>query len=132
MSLPALPREVSTRIAADRARLAAVAIGCLAAALVLSWQTLRVRYTYGGNWSALFCTGAQYPVPPELEHEHLYRFEDVLGFDGQIYHYIAHDLLPPWRLAAWVDDPGLRYRRILVPATAFLLAAGGSDRVDTA
>jgi hypothetical protein len=114
------------------ARLAALATGLAVASLVLTWQALRVRYTYGGNWSALFCTSGMSPVPPELEHEKLYRFADRVGFDGQIYHYMAHDPIPPWRFEAFVDDPGLRYRRILVPVLAFAVAGGDSHRVDWA
>jgi hypothetical protein len=123
------PAQLRTRISLH---LAAVAVGLLAASLVLTWQTLRVRYTYGGNWSALFCTGADYPVPEELQHEKLYLFPNRVGFDGQVYHYIAHDPIYPWRFQAWVDDPGLRYRRILVPLMAFVLAGGASDRIDVA
>ena len=117
---------------ARSARLAALAVGLAATSLIFTWQALRVRYTYGGNWSALFCTAGVSPVPPELEHENLYRFADRVGFDGQIYHYIAHDPVYPWRFEAFVDDPGLRYRRILVPALAFALAGGESDGVDRA
>jgi hypothetical protein len=113
-------------------RLAALAVGLAVASLIFAWQTLRVRYTYGGNWSALFCTAGVRPVPPELEHEDLYRFPERVGFDGQIYHYIAHDPIPPWRFQAFVDDPGLRYRRILVPALAFVAAGGDSERIDWA
>jgi len=91
-----------------------------------------VRYTYAGNWSALFCTGSDYPIPPELEREQLHRFPDAVGFDGQVYHYIAHDPIYPFRFQGWVDDPGLRYRRILVPLLAFLAAGGVSDRIDVA
>lgn len=112
--------------------LSALGVGVLAATLVFAWQVLRVRYTYAGNWSALFCTGSDSPIPPELEHEHLYRFPDTVGFDGQFYHYIAHDPIYPWRFQAWIDDPGLRYRRILVPLLTFLAAGGASDRVDWA
>jgi hypothetical protein len=124
-------REPS-RPATGSIRLSALAVGLLAATLVFTWQVLRVRYTYAGNWSALFCTGSDYPIPPELEHEHLYRFPGAVGFDGQVYHYMAHDPIYPWRFQAWVDDPGLRYRRILVPLLAFSAAGGASDRVDGA
>ncbi len=120
------------RLATGSFRLSALAVGVLAATLVFAWQVLRVQYTYAGDWSALFCTGADYPIPAELEHEHLYRFPGTIGFDGQVYHYIAHDPIYPWRFQPWVDDPGLRYRRILVPLVAFLAAGGASERVDGA
>ena len=33
---------------------------------VLSWQAATVHFNYGGNWTALFMTGALHPVPPEM------------------------------------------------------------------
>jgi hypothetical protein len=135
IQLGPVARSVPSRrpsVSARHPRLAAVAVGLAVAGLILTWQSLRVRYTYGGDWSALFCTGGLSTVPPDLLHEKLYRIPDRVGFDGQFYHYIAHDPLPPWRYQAWVDDPSLRYRRILVPALAFVAAGGAEDRVDPA
>jgi hypothetical protein len=102
-------------------------------ALALLWQWATVTVNYGGNWSALFETGALADVPASLENERLYRFQASRGYDGQAYHYIAHDpFLRRADLRAAVDEPRLRYRRILVPGLAWLLAFGQSGAVDLA
>lgn len=106
-------------------------VAALAAALALAWQCLTIRYNREGNWTALYCTGSAIPVPAALEHEGVYLFPGT-GFDGQFYHYIAHDPLLRHGLARSVDDPRLRYRRILVPALAFAFALGRSAAVDGA
>jgi hypothetical protein len=95
------------------------------------WQAATVRFNYGGNWTALFCTGEAHTVPPELAAR-TYIFKASTGFDGQFYRYIAHD---PWLQKGWSkyqDAPKLRYRRILVPGLAWLLAAGQSRYIDAA
>ena len=54
------------------------------------------------------------------------------GYDGQFYHAMAHDPLvrgDSWR---FMDDARLRYRRILVPLSAWLLALGRDRFVDAA
>ena len=87
---------------------------------------LTVHYNYGGNWTALFCIRAGMPVPAFLKSEDLYIFGNE-GYDGQVYHLIAHD---PWMQKGSADaiaDVSFRYQRILVPALAWLLA-GGQDR----
>ena len=114
----------------SRRRSLSWAAGC--ALLVLLWQIATVHYNYGGNWSALFCTGDLAPVPPSLSGEQIYRFPGSNGWDGQFYHYIAHDPLLRDGLAQYIDAPRLRYRRILIPATAFLLAAGRAEYIDAA
>lgn len=102
-------------------------------ALVLAWQWTTVRVNYGGNWSALFETGGDARVPKSLAAEKLYRFAGSGGFDGQQYHYIAHDpFLRTPDLRASVDEPRLRYRRILLPALAWALALGQSSWIDRA
>jgi hypothetical protein len=103
---------------------------CVCTALV--WQSLTVHYNFHGNWSALFYTGSRRPIPPPLESENIYQFRDSDGWDGQFYHYIAHDPLLQRGLANDIDFPRLRYRRILVPGLAALLAAGNPQHVDTA
>lgn len=46
----------------------------------------------GGNWTALFCTGSEFkPVPAPLRSDNIYIFQGTFGYDGQEYHYIAHD-----------------------------------------
>lgn len=104
-------------------------VAALAAALALAWQCLTVRYNREGNWTALYCTGSAMPVPAALEQEGIYRFPGT-GFDGQFSHYVAHDPLMRHDLARSIDDPRLRYRRILTPALAFALAAGRPAAVD--
>jgi len=54
------------------------------------------------------------------------------GYDGQFYHYIAHDPFLERDARKSIDAPRLRYRRILVPLAAYLLAGGRSEWVDAA
>ncbi len=100
-------------------------------AIMLAWQALTVRHNYGGNWTALFRTGELFSPPAELEAEHIYRFAGP-GYDGQFYHYIAHDPLISRNFAKSIDAPRLRYRRIFVPALAFVLAFGQDRAIDFA
>ncbi|MFN7993160.1 MAG: hypothetical protein U0Q18_06150 [Bryobacteraceae bacterium] len=104
----------------------------VSALAVLSWQVLTVHYNYGGNWTALFCTGGNLKTPPQLAGENLYRFQNSNGWDGQFYHYIAHDPTLANGMARYIDAPRLRYRRILIPALAFLLAGGSQSHIDCA
>jgi hypothetical protein len=114
----------------DRRRLAYAG---LAGALVLCWQSITVHVNYSENWTALYCTGARYGVPATLAAEHIYLFPNSDGYDGQMYHYVAHDpLIRNPDLKAHVDNPRLRYRRILAPGLAYLLAAGRTNWVDRA
>ena len=113
-----------------RPKALAVASGCVA--LVLLWQVLTVRHSYGGNWTGLFCTGERQRIPSELLSERIYALPSSYGYDGQFYHYIAHEPLGRTQLAGYVDTPPLRYRRILVPALAYLLAAGQPRFIDGA
>jgi hypothetical protein len=103
-------------------------VGLLA---VISWHTATVHANFGGNWTALFCTGALRGVPPSLAGEHIYQFPNSEGYDGQIYHYVAHE---PWlrdaELKSFVDEPRFRYRRILMPALAWACAFGRSEWID--
>jgi hypothetical protein len=100
------------------------ALLALAGTLALfSWQLLTVRYNYGGNWTALFCISRKMPVPEFLKSEQLYHFSHT-GYDGMVYHLIAHD---PWMrkgAAEVIASPSFRYQRILVPALAWLVAFG--------
>jgi len=104
----------------------------VAVLMVASWQWATVTANYGGNWTALFCTGALQPHPPLVASEHIYVFANSGGYDGQMYHYIAHDPFLRAGLKSFVDEPRLRYRRILVPLLAYGLAGGHSDRIDVA
>jgi hypothetical protein len=105
----------------------------IAAAVSISWQAITVHYNYGGNWTGLYCAGALFKAPPaELASERIYRFPNSYGYDAQLYHYMAHDPFLTRGFAAAMDSPRFRYRRILVPLCAWMLA-GGQDRfVDAA
>ena len=114
-----------------RGRNLALALSC--AGCLVVWQALTVHYSYGGNWTALFCTGALFKAPPaELQSEKIYLFRNSSGYDGQLYHYIAHDPFFKRGFSSSIDDPRLRYRRILVPGLAFLLALGQDRGIDAA
>jgi hypothetical protein len=98
--------------------------------LGLSWQLLTVHYNYGGNLSALFYAGSSVPTPPSLAGEHIYVFPNSGGYDGQSYHYVAHDPLCRSDIGRAVPDPMLRYRRILLPGMAYLMALGRQPWID--
>jgi hypothetical protein len=104
----------------------------LAIALVAAWQWATVHANYGGNWTALYCTGALLPHPPLVESEHIYVFPNSTGYDGQLYHYVAHDPFLQNGLQSYVDDARLRYRRILVPVLAYSIALGQQRWIDPA
>ncbi len=99
-----------------------------ALALLLLWQFLTVHYNRAGNWTALFLTGERYTVPPQLATG-TYRFPGA-GYDGEMYRAVAHDLFMRRGYARYVDVPAERYRRLLVPALAYLLVAGREDWID--
>ena len=98
----------------------------------LAWQWLAVNIRYGGNWTALFCTGSKFQVPPALATERIYVFPNSAGYDGQMYHYAAHDPLLRTDIWRYMDNSRVRYRRILLPAMAFLLAFGRQASIDSA
>jgi hypothetical protein len=106
--------------------------GLLGIGAVLVWWQFSVWGLYGGNWTGLFCTGTKFQVPAPLEFEHVYRTPGSAGFDGQFYHYAAHGPLLGEKFAAVMDEPRLRYQRILVPALAWLLALGKQQYIDRA
>jgi len=109
---------------------AALLTASLCAAAVLGWQTLVVHSLYAGDWTGVFCIGSQFPQPPELRPS--WVFPNTAGYDGQFYRIIAHD---PWMtrgFARYVDNPRLRYRRILVPLVAHAAAAGKDSLIDGA
>jgi hypothetical protein len=106
--------------------------GLACAAIVFLWQWFTVSANYAGKWNALFCTGAQLRQPPELAGEQFYLFRDSQGYDGQMYHYIAHDPFFQRGFAGYLDAPRMRYRRILVPLAAHALALGRDEWVDRA
>jgi hypothetical protein len=98
----------------------------------LAWQFLTVHYNYGGNWTALYISGSQFRLPPDLVSENVYVFQNSSGYDGQMYHYIAHDPFMQRGYAPFMDNARFRYRRILLPALAFILAGGRQSAIDAA
>lgn len=101
--------------------------------MAFAWQALTVRYHFSGNWTALFCTGDQFPqLPHALAFEHVHRFSHSSGYDGQFYHQMAHDPFLARGFFRDFDDPRFRYRRILVPAIAWSIAAGQDRFIDSA
>jgi len=109
-----------------------VAVGCLCFVAALIGQIALVYCCYDGNWTALFMTGGINEQPPQLAGENIYIFEGSAGYDGQFYHYVAHDPFRRNGIAEYVDVPGVRYQRILVPLCAWLLAGGSDERIDVA
>jgi hypothetical protein len=109
-----------------------VVVGLCAAAMVFAWQAATVHFNYQGNWSSLYRIGDAWAQPPDLRAEANRVFANDPGYDGTFYHLIAHD---PWLhrdFARYVDNPSLRWRRILVPAMAQLAALGADGRVHSA
>jgi hypothetical protein len=100
----------------------------LALLLFVLWQFLTVHYNRGGNWTALFLTGMDFPIPPELAPG-TYKFPGN-GFDGEMYRYVAHDPFRQLGYARYMDGPAQRYHRILVPALAYLLVGGHQSWID--
>lgn len=103
----------------------------VAIVLTLGWQSLTVHANYGGNWTGLFRTGAEKAVPENLLDDTL-RSAHPIGYDGQFYRFLAHDPLLWNNTAAYLDNPALRARRILVPSLAWLVAAGRHEAIDGA
>jgi hypothetical protein len=110
------------------------AVLALAAVLgVWLWQLATVHCNYGDDWTALFNTAPGWPKPEFLASEPIYTFPPgAQGYDGQMYHFMAHDPLMRRGAAAAMDDPALRYRRILVPALAWAVALGRDSAVHAA
>jgi hypothetical protein len=113
---------------------AARALLCSAAALavVVGWQAATVYANYGGDWSALFYTGDFMRLPADVAAEQPYRFPASPGYDGAFYHMLAHAPSMPADTRASIDNPPLRWRRILVPFLAFAVAVGDQERIDSA
>jgi hypothetical protein len=102
----------------------AALLALIAVIVLFGWQCLTVHFNYGGNWTGLFCIRPGMPVPAFLKAEHLYIFENSAGYDGMVYHLIAHD---PWMRKGSplaIGAASFRYQRILVPALAWVVAFG--------
>jgi len=113
-------RELGTKV---------LAIAGLGALLVLVWQAITVNLNYGGNWSALFYTGDQFNLPPQLSSENVYVFPNNAGYDGMFYRLVAHDPFLRRGFSSFVDNASLRWRRILIPAMAYLAAFGNDAHI---
>ncbi len=110
----------------------AALLGLAAVIGVWTWQYLTVRFNYGGNWTALFVIRPGMPVPEFLKSEKLYIFQNSAGYDGQVYHLIAHD---PWMRKGSreaIAGASFRYQRIFVPALAWAIALGRDEWIDRA
>jgi hypothetical protein len=106
-------------------------IASLAAALVSAWLAADVHFNRNGNWTGLYCTGGASPTPPQLGNEDIHVIPNDRGYDGQFYHYAAHDPFLTRGFKEHVDNPALRWRRILVPVLAWGLALGSDVYVDS-
>lgn len=95
----------------------------LAALLLVVLYHLLLVSGHQGNVTALFYAGDATPAPPALEAK-MYRFPQSVGFDGQFYLYLAHDPLDEQGTASYIDNPSTRWKRILLPGAAYLLALG--------
>jgi hypothetical protein len=96
------------------------------------WQFATVHFNYGGNWTALFSTAPDWPRPAFLDSENVYTFPGSPGYDGQMYHLIAHDPFMSRGAVTAMDDPALRYRRILVPVLAWAIGLGHDSAIHAA
>jgi hypothetical protein len=108
-----------------------VGVSLAAVAGVALWLAALIHVDYGDNWSALFCIGEHAPMPLQLAPG-AYRWKGADGYDGQYYRYVAHDPLFRKGYAQFIDAPRIRYRRILIPGLAYLLAFGRSQWIDAA
>jgi hypothetical protein len=93
-----------------------------AALLVMAFHGLTIA-AYQGNLTPLFYAGDQFPAPPALA-EATIQVPQSSGFDGQFYYYIANDPLNRQDTAAYVDNPSMRWKRILFPGLAAVGALG--------
>jgi hypothetical protein len=84
----------------------------------LAWQALVVYGNCNGNWTAVFHSGRDFPPPPALKAS-TYQHPGS-GYDAQFYRYAAHDPLLRLGYQNYMDEPRLRYQRILIPALASL------------
>jgi hypothetical protein len=110
----------------------ALRVALLATALAFGWQCLTVHFNYGGNWTALFCTGSSIAPPPLPEFQGTYIFQGSRGYDGQFYRYLAHDPFFSRGFDHSMDGPRLRSTRILLPLVVYAAALGRPGAIDTA
>ena len=116
------PQVLLTRAWISAGKLTCGAVAGIAMLFGFLWQCTTVAVNYHGEFTALYCIGSAAPLPPKLKTA--YRFQSSTGFDGQFYLLIAMDPLFRRGTGAYVDEPDLRYRRILLPALAYALGFG--------
>jgi hypothetical protein len=107
----------------------ALMVGASTVLIVLAWQYSTVTCNFQGKWIGLFSLGNKWPLPPQLASEYPGLLGDAAGYDGLFYHLASHD---PWLTRGFwqfADNSSLRWRRILVPGLAHLLALGEDARV---
>jgi hypothetical protein len=109
---------------------ASALVALLSVVAISGWTAVRVHYAFGGNWTAVFWTGRDFPVPPDLAAG-TYVVEGT-GYDGQFYRYLAHDPFLQRDYSHSVDLPQMRFRRVLVPLASWLVAFGKQGRIDAA
>ena len=100
--------------------------------LAFGAQAFLVYGLYGGDWRGLYYTGSGVVLPPAIAAEDPPRSPDPTGFDGQFYHVAAHSPLPPADAAQYMDNPRLRWRRILAPGLAHAVSRVIPGAVDPA
>jgi hypothetical protein len=106
--------------------LAVAATGLL---LIVLSSAATVHVNYHNQWTGLFCIGDRFPLPPQLR-ANSYVHPNSYGFDGQFYRDIAHDPFNQRGFGRYIDDPRLRYERILLPILANFLALGRDAWID--
>ena len=97
--------------------------------LIVLASAATVHVNYHNQWTGLFCIGDHFPLPPPLR-ANSYVFPNSYGFDGQFYRDIAHDPFNQRGFGQYIDDPRLRYERILLPVMANFLALGRESWID--
>lgn len=107
-------------------------VAALCSLAALAWQWVVADGYFHGNWSGFFFAGDAARQSPEVRAEHSFVFPHSYGYDGQLYHASAHDPLDLHGTDRFLDAPGLRYSRILLPAMSFILGAGRLFWIDRA
>jgi hypothetical protein len=113
----------------DRRRRPAVLVASLLAVALAALWPLQWANTQG-DLSAVLGAGIDGPAAPVLQRElpEAIRFGSF-GHDGQQFYVVARYPLDPKAGARFLDSPAYRYRRILYPALAGVLAPDGGRRL---
>ncbi|MGH7150328.1 MAG: hypothetical protein ACREIU_06510, partial [Planctomycetota bacterium] len=117
-SLPGAPRTPTNPSGIPtpaKAAAAATALHALLLAVLLADSR--------GDPTVLLCVGEPLPLPADVGEP--VRFAGTGGYDGPFYALVALDPFDGRPTSPFLDDPGKRYGRILLPALAG--ASGASD-----